>query len=68
MVTTSDDYVTEYNKKDFLVKEGNQYILKKPLIPSKKFKGWYNTIDGKIYQPGDKINVIHGTHFIAIYK
>ena len=31
------------------------------------FVGWYNTFDGKIYQPGDMAEVYMNTHFIARY-
>ena len=67
MVTTSEDLVTENNKKEFLYEEGTEYTLQEPLN-TKDFIGWYNTTDEKIYQPGDTINVILGTHFIAQYK
>ena len=67
MVTTSDDNVV--NKKDFLLKEGDSYTLKVPkYVSGKTFKGWYCTIDEKMYQPGDTISVIHGTHFVAIWE
>lgn len=62
MITTSDDVVI--NKSDFLVKQGSYYTLPTPLN-NKEFTGWYNTADGKIYQPGDKIRVVYGMHFIA---
>lgn len=62
MVTTSDDVVDNYKK--YLYKEGDIYVLKEPK-DKKNFIGWYNTVDGKLYKPGDKYKVIHGTHFIA---
>ena len=67
MVTTSDDKVVNVN--DFLHKEGYVYTLKQPKkVNNKSFVGWFNTVDEKIYNPGDKYKVIHGTHFIAIWK
>ncbi len=62
MVTTSDDVVTNYKK--YLYKEEDIYVLKEPKN-KKNFNGWFNTVDGKMYQVGDKYKVIHGTHFIA---
>ena len=35
---------------------------------NKEFVGWFNTVDGKMYKVGEKYKLIHGTHFIAIYK
>ncbi len=62
MVTTSDDVVKNY--KSYLYKEGDIYVLKEPK-DKKNFIGWFNTVDGKMYKPGDKYKIIHGTHFIA---
>lgn len=61
MVTTSLDKVE--NKEDFLQKEGSVYEL--PFIDN--VKGWLNTANNKVYLPGDKVSVLHGMHFIAIY-
>ncbi len=61
MVTTSDD-VSKH-----LYHEGDIYVLKQPKN-KKNFIGWFNTVDNKIYKPGDKYKVILGTHFIAKYK
>ena len=61
MITTSLDKVT--NKENYLRKEGSIYTL--PI--NKKVKGWLNTANNKVYKPGDKIVVVHGLHFIAIY-
>ncbi len=67
MVTTSDDNIKNYKK--HLYQEGDIYTLKKPKnVKNKKFVGWFNTVNGKMYKVGDKYKVIHGTHFIAIYK
>jgi hypothetical protein len=67
MVTTSDDKVI--NEKDFLYKEGSTYTLKQPnKVNNKEFIGWFNTVDNKMYKVGDKYKIIHGTHFIAIWK
>lgn len=44
------------------------YTLKETGVKNKEFVGWFNTVDGKMYEVGDKYKVIHGTHFIAIYK
>lgn len=67
MVTTSDDKVTNKNKKNYLLKENSHYTLKKPK-KTKNFKGWYNTSDGKVYKPNSNVKIYHGTHFIALYK
>ena len=62
-VTTSDDMSNS------LYKEGSVYVLKEPKrVKNKTFVGWFNTIDEKYYKPGDKYTVIHGTHFIAVWK
>lgn len=66
MVTTSDDEVTDNNKSSFLYKENSFYTLKEPKY-KKNFKGWLNTGDNKLYQPGDRVEVSYGTHFIAKY-
>ena len=64
MVTTSEDYVTMFNKNKYLYKEGSTYTIPK----SSKVLYWYNTADGKEYKPGDKITVNTGMHLIAEYK
>ena len=66
MVTTSEDIVNDFNKQKYLLEEGTTYIL--PKSKEHDFKGWLNTSDNIIYQPGDEIKVSHGTHFKAIYK
>ncbi len=65
MITTSEDIVSSSNKATFLRKEGSVYTL--PKSNKYNFKGWYNTTDNSIYQPGDKIFVSHGIHLKAIY-
>ena len=65
MVTTSEDNVNEKNKNSFLRKEGSIYLL--PESKNKNFKGWYNTSDNSIYQPGDKITVDHGIYLKGLY-
>lgn len=66
MVTTSDDVVTEKNKLSYLMEEGDYYTLKEPIKKdNKKFIGWLHTGENIIYQPGDKVEVLYGTHFIA---
>ncbi len=65
MVTTSDDIVT--NKNSYLKKENEEYLLKEP-VNKLNFKYWYNTADGKKYKPNDKVKVIHGMHFVAVYE
>lgn len=67
MVTTSDNKVTKKNKEKFLKEEGSYYTLKEPQN-SQNFVGWLNTVDNKIYQPNDKVEVVCGTHFVAQYK
>ena len=64
MVTTSEDYVTIFNKNKYLYKEGSTYTIPK----SSKVLYWYNTSDGKEYKSGDKITVSTGMHLIAEYK
>lgn len=66
MVTTSDDVVTEFNKNMYLYKETSNYTLKQPIIKN-NFKYWYNTSDNQYYNPGDIVQIWHGTHFEAIY-
>lgn len=66
MVTTSEDNITKFNKHNYLMYEGSIYIL--PNSKRKKITGWLNTSDNKIYQPGDKVKIYHGTYFKAIYK
>ncbi len=65
MVTTSDDIVI--NKNNYLHKESDYYILKEPKNKI-NFKYWYNTSDGNKYNPGDKVKVDYGMHFIAVYE
>lgn len=66
MVTTSEDNVTDLNKKTYLRYEGSIYTL--PKSKKQKFVGWLNTSDNKIYKPGDQIEVYHGIYFKAIYE
>ena len=69
MVTTSEDKVTQDNKKDFLMEEGDYYTLKDAKnIKGKKFIGWYHTGESTMHQPGEKVEVLYGTHFIAKYQ
>ena len=63
MVTTSLDIVTDFNKKNYLLKEGSTYKLP----DNGKVKKWYSTSENKYYKPGDKVQIWHGMHFIAIY-
>ena len=65
MVTTSEDKVI--NKKDFLRKQGSYYTLPHPKN-KENFIGWYNTSDGKMYNPTDKVKIVYGMHFIAKYN
>ena len=67
MVSNSDDIVSEINKKNYLIKEGNYYTLPSP-SKRKNFLYWYNTGDGKSYNIGDKVQIWHGTYFEAIYE
>lgn len=67
MITTSDDVVIDYNKNDFLTEEGSSYILPLPKI-TKDFNSWYNSSDGKYYQPGNVITINMGIHLTAIYN
>lgn len=65
MVTTSENNISSYNKNLYLREESSIYIL--PKSRRLDFKGWLNTSDNKIYYPGDKYVVSHGTHFIGLY-
>lgn len=65
MVTTSDDNVI--NKSNYLVEEESYYTLKEP-INKNNFIGWYNMTDGKLYNPGDNVQIHIGTYFMAKYK
>ena len=62
MVTTDLDYITEYNKEQYLKEEGSFYTLPIGI----DIKSWYSTSDNKYYKPGSIITVDHGMHFIAI--
>lgn len=65
MVTTSDDDINSNNS--YLRKENTYYILNEPKNKI-NFKYWYNTSDGKMYNPNDKVMVHFGMHFIAVYE
>lgn len=66
-VTTSDDLMFGMSDAtNFVFKEGNFYLLKEPLNKI-GFRGWYNTADGELYQPGDMVRVDYGMHFVAKY-
>lgn len=70
MVTTSDDIVTDKSKSSYLMEEGDYYTLKEPkkkFVNNKKFVGWLFTGENTMHQPGEKVKVIYGTHFIAKY-
>ena len=67
MVSNSDDIVSEINKKNYLIKEGNYYTLPSP-SKRKNFLYWYNTGDGKRYNIGDKVQIWYGTYFEAVYE
>ena len=57
MVTTSLDIIDENNKENYLVKEGENYVL--PNIEGK----WYSTSENKYYESGDIVQVWTGMHF-----
>ena len=61
MVTTNLDEVTESNKSKYLVEEESIYTLPK----GENITNWYSTSENKYYNPGDKVKVWHGMHFIA---
>ena len=66
-VTTSDDLTFGASSAtNSLFKEGSYYFLKEPLNKI-GFKGWLNTADGELYQPGDMVRVDYGMHFVAEY-
>ena len=64
MMTTSLDKVTRFNKSAFKYEEGSYYKLPN----NKKVKYYKNSVDGKIYKPGEKVKVICGSYFEAIMK
>ena len=64
MVTLSTNNLTENNKNLYLKKEGSIYILP----DGKDIKYWYNASDNKFYEPGSKVVVRHGMHFMKISK
>ena len=47
--------------------EGESVTLVAP-VNQTNFVGWYNTFDGKIYQPGQTATIYMNTHFIARYN
>lgn len=62
-ITTSDNPTS--NK---LYEEGSIYILPKPKnVKNKKFIGWYNHSNNTYYDIGDKVEVIYGMYFEAIW-
>ena len=65
MVTTNLDKINEFNKNEFLREEGSIYTL--PGVNNKKFVGWLNYSDNKMYKPGDKVEVYYGMHFEAVF-
>lgn len=65
MITTSDDLAN--NKKGTLYEEGSYFEVPKP-NNNKNFVGWYNTALNKIYFPHDKVEVIYGMYFEALYQ
>jgi hypothetical protein len=67
MVTTSDDNVNILNKNNYLMTEGSNYLLKLPNNQT-NFIGWLDSVDNKIYHPGDYVKIYCGTYFTAIYK
>ena len=67
MVTTSDDSLNMINSNKYLKVEGSNYIVPEPLKKA-NFINWYNTSDGKYYNPGEKIRIDMGTHLVAIYN
>ena len=67
MVTTSDDRLNMINNKKYLMVEGSNYIVPEPLNKV-NFTNWYNTSDGKYYNPGDMLRIDMGTHLVAMYK
>lgn len=67
MVTTSDDDVNTINQNNYLFSEGSDYVLKSPKALN-NFIGWYNAVDGQIYQTGDHVKIYCGTYFKALYQ
>ena len=65
MVTTNLDKINEFNKNEFLREEGSIYTL--PGVNNKKFVGWLNYSDNKMYKHGDKVEVYYGMHFEAVF-
>lgn len=66
MVSTSEDNVLDDENDEYLYTEGSIYVLPESKLDN--FVSWYNTSDGKYYNPGDEIEIWTGTHFMAVYK
>lgn len=73
-IMTSDELKNKsfYSKNKYQGKyytEGSYYTLPNPIKKSnKKFIGWLNSGDNKYYKSGDKVKVIYGMYFEAIWK
>lgn len=69
MVTTSNGYLNCKSNNNCLYKEHSMYRL--PLAiknGNKKFVGWYNMADGKMYKENELVTVNHGMHFEAVWE
>ena len=67
MVTTSNDSLNGINDNKYLKLEGSNYVVPEPLNKT-DFINWYNTSDGKYYNPGDTFRIYTGTHLVEMYK
>ena len=64
MATNSLDNVTDENRDDFLIEEGEYYTL--PCDDN--VEKWYSPSNNEYYECGDQVQIWHGMHFIAILK
>ncbi|MBO5884297.1 MAG: hypothetical protein J6Q51_00705, partial [Clostridia bacterium] len=46
--------------------KNSMFELPEPKVAT-NFVGWYNSFDGKLYQPGESAEIVINTHFIARY-
>lgn len=51
-----------------IVEDGNSITLPNAPASSRTFRGWYNSEDGKTYQPKEDVNITKDTTFTAQWK
>ena len=70
-VSTSDEFDNLFDESYEKTKvfDGDEFTLPEPKEASgKTFLGWKSSIDGKLYQVGDKVQIWLGTHFEAVWQ